>query len=88
MKTHLIFLEPFDDIISLRDKMQWGKSSRILIVWPRSRTPLLNRRLDVLLMQRQADSLGAQLAFVTKDSQARYYARELEIPVFANARQA
>ncbi len=88
MKTHLIHLEPFDDIVSVRDKMKWGKSGRILIIWPRSRDPLLNRRLDILLLRRQADELGAVLAFVSRDSQVKSYARELKIAVFKNTRQA
>ena len=83
MKTQIIQLEPHDDIISARDKMGWGQTSRILLIWPDS-IRVLNRRLDLILLQRHTISLGAQLALVTRDSEVRFFARELAIPVFEN----
>ena len=65
MKTHVIQLEPHDDVISIRDKMSWAKTGRILLVFPaRVRSRFLT--LDLRLLQRQAESLGAQLAVVTR----------------------
>lgn len=87
MKTQIIKLEPHDDIVSARDKMGWGQTSRILLIWPES-SRVLNRRLDLVLLQRHTASLGARLALVTHDSDVRFYARELAIPVFDNLRQA
>ena len=88
MKTHLVQVAPFDDIISIRDKMAWGKSDRILIIWPRSRTATMERRLDIQMLKRRADELGAQLAFVAKSREVRFHAKILDIPVFRSARAA
>ena len=87
MKTQIIQLEPHDDIVSARDKMGWGQTSRILLIWPDSGR-VLDRRLDLTLLQRHATSLGAQLAIVTTDPNVRYLARGLYIPVFKDTNQA
>ena len=87
MKTQIIQLEPHDDIISARDKMGWGQTSRILLIWPDSGR-VLHRRLDLILLQRHTVSLGAQLAIVTRDPDVRFYASELAIPVFKDPHQA
>lgn len=87
MKTQIIQLEPHDDIISARDKMGWGQTSRILLIWPET-GHVLNRRLDLILLQRHSAYLGAQLAIITKANNVRIYAHELAIPVFKNIHQA
>lgn len=87
MKTQIIHLEPHDDLISVRDKMNWGQTGRILLVWP-ERGRLLNRRLDLVLLQRHSAALGAQIALVTRDPDVKTYARELAIPVYKNLRLA
>ena len=87
MKTQIIQLEPHDDYISVRDRMEWGQTTRVLLVWP-LRGKILNRKLDLLLLKRHADALGSQLALVTRDRDARYHADQLGIPVFKSVRQA
>ena len=87
MKTHIIRLEPHDDVNSARDKITWGKSARILLVWPR-RARILTHKIELALLQRCAIAQGAQLGFVTRDGQIRAYARELGLPVFANVTEA
>ena len=87
MKTQILQLEPHDDVISTRDKMGWGQAARIVLVWPKKERILL-RRLDLQLLQRHAQQMGAQLALVTSDPDVRYNARQLAIPVFKNQRQA
>jgi hypothetical protein len=67
--------------------MGWGQTPRILLVWPR-KTSILNRRLDLVNLKRHCASLGAQLAFVTKDSNVRYYAEKLDIPIYPSIRKA
>ena len=81
MKTQVIKLDAHDDVISIRDKMSWSKTARILLVFPR-RSRILGRHLDLHLLQRHAIMLGAQLAFVTRSSDLRRSAQELGIPVF------
>ena len=87
MKTHILQLEPYDDAISVRDKMGWGQAARVLLVWPRQGR-VLHRRLDLVLLQRHSLALGAQLALVSKDPDVKYYASRLGIPVFKNMHKA
>jgi hypothetical protein len=87
MKTQIIQLEAHDDAHSVRDKMGWSQAARIVLVLPQ-KTPILNRRLDLLLVQRRSQDLGVQLALVTKHPEVRYAARQLNIPVFKHLRQA
>jgi hypothetical protein len=87
VKTQIIQLESHDDIISTRDKMGWGKTRRLLLVWP-SRGRILTRKLDLQLLLRQAQASGCQLAMVTRDPNVQYNARQLGIPVFDSNQQA
>jgi hypothetical protein len=83
MKTQVIQLDHQDDVISVRDKMTWVRTPRLLLVYPKRRAALA-RTLDLLLLQRHASSLGVQLGLVTTSSDVRHRARELDIPVFTN----
>ncbi len=87
MKTQVVHLELHDDVVSVRDKMSWAKTARILLVWP-PRGRILGRSLDLLLLQRHAASLGAQLGLVTRSAEIRRAAGELGLPVFATAVEA
>jgi len=87
MKTQIIQLEPHDDVISARDKMGWSQTSRILLVWP-ERGHVLDKHLDLVMLQRHSKQLGAQLAFITRDREIRLIASELGIPVYKDLRQA
>ena len=87
MKTQLIPLEAHDDLISVRDRMSWAKTPRILLVWPKSvRIPL--RALELKVLQRHAVSLGAQLGLVTRHRNIRREAHALGIPVFNTTGEA
>ncbi len=81
MKTQIITLESHDDLISVRDKLSWAKTPRILLVWPKYEKVTL-RVLDLKVLQRHADSLGAQLGLVTRRANVRRDAESLGIPVF------
>ena len=81
MKTQIITLESHDDLISVRDKFSWAKTPRILLVWPKFEKVSL-RLLDLKVLQRHADSLGAQLGLVTRRANVRRDAESLGIPVF------
>ena len=83
MKTQIIQLEPHDDHISIRDKMNWSKTPRILLVFPRRKRFDLDT-LDLKLLQRHARSLGAELGLVTKSLTVIRSAEALGIPTFAD----
>ncbi len=84
MKTHVIHLDKHDDIVSIRDRMVWAKSARILLVWPR-RGRVDIRPLDLTLLRRHAESLGAELGLVTRDGELCSVAREEGISYFSSA---
>ena len=83
MKEQIIHLDPHDDYHSLRDKMGWAQTDRILLVLPtHERDRLFKHQLDLLLIQRHAATLGAKLALVTDVPRISDYADTLGIPVF------
>lgn len=81
MKVQIIYLDPHDDYVSALDKLGWAKAPRILLVWPR-RGRVLTRRLDLVLLQRNAIQRSAQIGLVTHDPEVRAHAKDLAIPVF------
>jgi hypothetical protein len=87
MKTKIIMLESHDNLISVRDKLSWAKTPRILLVWPKYENVTL-RLLDLKVLQRHADSLGAQLGLVTRWNNVRRDAESLNIPVFDSTTSA
>lgn len=87
MKTQLIPLESHDDLISVRDRMSWAKTPRILLVWPKSERIAL-RPLDLKVLQRHAAALGGQLGLVTRHRNIRREAQAQGIPVFNSTGQA
>lgn len=87
MKTHILHLESFDDIISACDRLTWAKSKRILVVWPETGSTL-RRPLDLVLLKRKAEALGAQIAFVAHHPDILFHAPRLGIPVFKSIQQA
>lgn len=87
MKTQIISLDKFDDIDSVRDKMLWSKSARMLLVFPK-RGRILRRALDLALLQRTASELGGQVALVTNDRVVTDLASEMGIPVFSQVADA
>lgn len=87
MKTHLLALESHDDLISVKDKMSWAKTPRILLIWPKGEKIAL-RPLDLRMLQRHARSLGADLGLVTRDPRVRREAAALGLPLFTSPRSA
>ncbi len=92
MKTQVISLESHDDVASIRDKMGWSKTGRVLLVWPdklpKTGGHLPSRKFDLALLLHASASLGLQLALVCTDTTVCAYAAELDIPVFDTIRQA
>lgn len=87
MKTQIITLESHDDLISVRDRLSWAKTPRILLVAPKYEKVNL-RQVDLKILQRHAHSLGAQLGLVTRQRRVRQDAESLGIPVFESTGQA
>lgn len=87
MKTRIITLESHDDLISVRDRLSWAKTPRILLVWPKFEKVTL-RQVDLKVLQRHASTLGAQLGLVTRQRRVRADAEALGIPVFTSTGEA
>jgi len=87
VKTQIIAVESHDDLISLRDRMSWAKTPRILLVIPAYVQTQL-RQVDLKILQRHATSLGAQLGVVTRQRRLRMDAVELKLPVFESTSEA
>lgn len=87
MKTQIITLESHDDLISVRDRMSWAKTPRILLVWPKYEKVTL-RQVDMKILQRHAAALGAQLGLVSRIRRVRLDADALYIPVFKSTGEA
>ena len=87
MKTQIITLESHDDLISVRDRMSWAKTPRILLVWPKYEKVML-RQVDLKILQRHAAMLGAQLGLVSRIRHVRMDAEALHIPVFKSTGEA
>lgn len=87
MKTILLHLESHDNLVSIRDRMSWAKTPRILLVWPR-RGRVDVRPLDLTLLRRHAKTLGAELGLVTREAGIWWAAREQKIPCFRTTKQA
>ena len=77
----IIYLEPTDDIISIRDRVDMAEAKRVLLVVP-PYSNVLTRRVDLQVVQRRAAQAGIDVALVTEDGVIRSQARELGLPVF------
>lgn len=82
-----IQLEPYDDVTSVRDRLQFVKAGRVLLVFPKNRK-ILQRKLDLVLLQREAVRHDLRLAIVTQDITIAEHAKDLNISAFFNVEQA
>ncbi len=76
-----IQLAAADTVLSVRERLSRLRGQRVLLILP-SKNPNLRRKLDLVLIQREADRRAIQLAIVTEDRALRYYAAELNISSF------
>jgi hypothetical protein len=87
MKTLVIQLDRTEDPGSIRDKVTWGKSSRVLLVWPVN-SELFDRKIDLVMIKRTCTSQGSRLGIVCDDPVVCAEAEELQIPIFETVNKA
>lgn len=87
MKTAILKVEIYDDAASIRDKIAWCKSERILLVIPKQKRTF-PARVELEIIERCANENGAQLAIVTRNSITREFADSLGIRVFPSVADA
>lgn len=80
-RPHFVQLEKNDDANSVRDRISFVRGERVLLVWPEEGT-VLTRKLDLVLVQREAMRRAIRLALVTHDIQVIEHAKELNISTF------
>jgi hypothetical protein len=80
-KPDYLQLEPGDDAAAVRDRLNFLRGKRVLIVWP-EKGSALTRKLDLVLVQREAARLAIRIAFVSHDPLVAQHARDLGISVF------
>lgn len=80
-KADYIQLENADDVASVRDRLSFLRGQRVLLIWPEEGT-ILTRKLDLVLIQREAMRRAIRLALVTHDELVIRHARELNISTF------
>jgi hypothetical protein len=77
----LVQIEANEDVNSIRDRLSFIRGRRVLLVWPEDGTAL-TRKLDLVLIQREAMRRQIRLAIVTHDLQVAKNANELNISTF------
>jgi len=80
-KAEYLQLEPSDDVTTVRDRLSFLRGKRVLLIWPEDGT-VLTRKLDLVLIQREAIRNNIRLAIVTHDPNVIKQARELNISTF------
>lgn len=86
-RIHRIQLEAYDDVISIKDRFQFVKAGRVLLVFP-PKHKILQRKLDLVLIQREAIRRNIRLALVTQDLAILEHAEELNISAFYTVEDA
>jgi hypothetical protein len=74
-------LEADEDATSVRDRLSFLRGQNVLLIWPEDGTAL-TRKLDLVLIQREAMRRAIRLAFVTHDPQVVLHAQDLDISTF------
>ncbi len=74
-------LETSDDVASVRDRLAFLRGKNVLLIWP-ERGSVLTRKLDLVLIQREAARSATRIALVTHDPAVTRHAAELNISAF------
>ncbi len=81
-RPELLQLERNEEVASVRSRLLPLAQARVLLVWP-VRGSALTSRLDLVLVQREAQRLGVHLALLTQDPDVIRHARELNLSTFS-----
>lgn len=80
-------LEAGESVPSVRDRLAFIRGKRVLLIWPEEGTAL-TRKLDLVLIQREAKRRVIQLALVTHDEQIMQHAQDLGISTFETIKES
>ncbi|MEW5719101.1 MAG: baseplate J/gp47 family protein, partial [Chloroflexota bacterium] len=82
----VIQLQPSDDILAIRARIENAEFAHIVLVVPRA-CAFLESASGLQLLRRAADDLGAQIALVAYSEDVRERAAEYGFPIFNSLRQ-
>ena len=81
MAIESIQLYPDDDINSMRDRLDWAKSDRVVFILPEGQE-LLTKETDLALLARHTDNLRIHLGLITQEPTVRQKASAMGFPTF------
>ena len=81
MAIESIQLYPDDDINSMRDRLDWEKSERVVFILPENEE-LLTQETDLAILARHADNLRIHLGLITQEPKVRQKASAMGFPTF------
>ena len=87
MKTMLINVDVSDDIITIRDRINWSNSQRILLIIPRKMKNFPDE-MGLNLLNRAATQNGAKLGLITRQRRVKEFAEHIGVSVFPSITQA
>ena len=82
-ETEHLQLEAADTVVTVRERLSRLRGRRVLLIWSADVQPL-QRKLDLVLIQRDAYRRAIQLALVSTDKHISAHAAELNISCFAS----
>jgi hypothetical protein len=91
MRLQVIQLEPYDDVVSVRDRLAFVRAERVLLVWPRTPAdspPILRRKLDLVLISRECARRKLRFALVCSHPDVIEAANDLGLSVFASLEES
>lgn len=83
----IIPLDPEDDIVSIKDRLDWHDEQQILLVLP-DKGQVLREGLDLVRLRRHADGLRLEVGIVTADADISDQAKALGFPTFISTDSA
>lgn len=80
-KPEFVQIGQNEDVASVKDRLSFLRGKNVLLIWPEEGTAL-TRKLDLVLVQREAMRRTIRLAIVTHDPLVIKHAEELNISTF------
>jgi len=82
-----IELDREEDIISIRDRLDWLRTNQVILIVPPGQKALSNL-INLKLLKRKANDLALDIILVTKDPLIRYLAKEVGLKALASESKA
>lgn len=84
----IVQLAPFDDIAGARDRIEWARADRVVLVFSHEHGSRLWREIDFDLIRRAGEQFGCDVAIVSADYGQRQLAGSAGLVAFRTVNQA